>query len=120
MTANASPFHPENWWYAIPHSKNWEYPSNLRLDALVLCAGCVLIGVDQHSCMYMMRTMNTRDPVTEVAPLYLVNMFEYLFTSGFDFWDVLTAVKSGRLQDFFPVLIFGDIFCMLCYICVVR
>jgi len=22
-------------------------------------------------------------------------MFEYLLTSGFDFWDVLTAVKSG-------------------------
>jgi len=60
------------------------------------CAtGCVLIGVDQHSCVYVMRTMNTRDPVTEVPSLYLVNMFEYLLTSGFDFWDVLTAVKPG-------------------------
>jgi len=61
----------------------------------VLCVGCVLIGVDQHSCVYVMRTMNTRDPVTEVSPLYLVNMFEYLLTAGFDFWDLLTAVKSG-------------------------
>jgi len=62
---------------------------------MIYCVGCVLIGVDQHSCVYVMRTMNTRDPVTEVPPLYLVNMFEYLITSGFDFWDVLTAVKSG-------------------------
>jgi len=45
--------------------------------------------------VYVMRTMNTRDPVTEVPSLYLVNMFEYLLTSGFDFWDVLTAVKPG-------------------------
>ena len=45
-----------------------------------------------------MRTMNTRDPVTEVSPVYLVNMFEYLLTSGFDFSDVLTAVKSGIVQ----------------------
>jgi len=61
----------------------------------VVVVGCVLIGVDQHSCVYVMRTMNTRDPVTEVPPVYLVNMFEYLLTSGFDFSDVLTAVKSG-------------------------
>ena len=61
----------------------------------ILCVGCVLIGVDQHSCVYVMRTMNTRDPVTEVSPPYLVSIFEYLLTSGFDFWDLLTAVKSG-------------------------
>jgi len=62
------------------------------------CVGCVLIGMDQHGCVYVMRTMNTRDPVTEVSPLYLVDIFEYLLTSGFDFWDVLTAVKSGILN----------------------
>jgi len=68
-----------------------------------LSVGCVLIGVDQHSCLYVMRTMNTRDPVTEVPPVYLVNMFEYLLVSGFDFWDVLTAVKSG-LSSFSSVV----------------
>jgi len=73
---------------------------DLNIGGLLFCVGCVLIGVDQYNCVYVMRTMNTRDPVTEVSPLYLVNMFEYLLTSGFDFWDVLTAVKSGIAVHF--------------------
>jgi len=74
------------------------FPGVQILNLAVFFAGCLLIGVDQHSCVYVMRTMNTRDPVTEVSPVYLVNMFEYLLTSGFDFSDVLTAVKSGIAQ----------------------
>jgi len=69
--------------------------------ARISCPGCVLIGIDQYSCVYVMRTMNTRDPVTEVPPVFLVNMFEYLLTVGFDFSDVLTAVKSGINRHFF-------------------
>ena len=61
----------------------------------MLCVGCVLVGIDQYSCVYVMKTMNTRDPVTQVPPVYLVNMFEYLMTAGIDSWDVLMAVKPG-------------------------
>lgn len=61
-----------------------------------LLTGCVLVGIDQYSCVYVMKTMNTRDPVTQVPTVYLVGMFEYLMTSGIDWWDVLTVVKPGN------------------------
>jgi hypothetical protein len=51
-----------------------------------------------------MKTMNTRDPVTQVPPIYLVGMFEYLLTSGIDWWDVLTVVKPGELYWFHDLM----------------
>ena len=46
-------------------------------------------------CMYMMKVVNTRDPVTQVSPQYLVAMLEYLTFVGHDTWDVLIAIKPG-------------------------
>ena len=58
--------------------------------------GCGLVGLDQYHCLYVMKVVNTRDPVTQISPTYLVGMMEYLICNGCDWWDMLTAIKSGR------------------------
>ena len=44
----------------------------------------------------MMKVVNTRDPVTQVQPSYLVAMLECLTMSGHDCWDLLIALKPGE------------------------
>lgn len=63
---------------------------------LLLFLGCILVGVDQYSCMYVMKVVNTRDPVTQVPTIFIVCMLEYVLLTGLDWWDVLTAVKPGN------------------------
>ncbi len=58
--------------------------------------GCGLVGVDQYNCLYVMKVVNTRDPVTQVPVVYLVGMLEYLLLSGMDWWDVLAGLKPGN------------------------
>ena len=59
-------------------------------------SGCCLVGINQNSCLYMMKAVNTRDPVTEIPMPYLVGMLEYLMSTGYDWWDVLASLKPGR------------------------
>ena len=58
--------------------------------------GCVLLGVDQTDSLYVMRVANSRDPVTQVAPLFLVGMLEYQMLTGYDWWDVIAAIRPGN------------------------
>ena len=58
--------------------------------------GAVLVGIDQYSCVYVMKAANTRDPVSQVPPQYLVAMLEYLITAGYDWWDIQAAVRPGE------------------------
>jgi len=72
--------------------------------------GCGLVGTDQYNCLYVMKVVNTRDPVTQVPVVYLVGMLEYLIYTGYDWWDVLAALKPGmfiwsELCIFFVILV---------------
>lgn len=58
--------------------------------------GCGLVGLDQFHCLYVMKVVNTRDPVTQVLPVHLVGMLEYLLMNGYDWWEVLTAIRPGQ------------------------
>lgn len=58
--------------------------------------GCILVGIDQYSCLYVMKVVNTRDPVTQVPPVYIVGMLEYIMMTSLDWWDVLATVKPGN------------------------
>ena len=42
-----------------------------------------------------MKAVNTRDPVTQVVPAYLVGMLEYAILMGYDWWDVNAALRPG-------------------------
>ena len=57
-----------------------------------------MVGFDQSSCLYVMKAVNTRDPVTQVPPIYLVTMLEYVILTGYDWWDIIAALKPGILQ----------------------
>lgn len=58
------------------------------------------MGLDQFSCLYVMKAVNsTRDPMTMVQPVYLVSMLEYSMVMGYDWWDVLASLRSGK-SDF--------------------
>ena len=46
--------------------------------------------------MYLMKVVNTRDPVTQVHVNYLVSMLEYATIVSADCWDVLIALKPGQ------------------------
>ena len=59
-------------------------------------SGCALVGVDQLGTMYVMKVVNTRDPVTQVSALYLVGLLEYNIVAGYDWWDVLAALKLSK------------------------
>ena len=60
-------------------------------------SGCVLAGVDQLGCMYVMQMVNTRDPMTQVVPQYLVSLLEYCLITGSDWWDVVAVIKPGKI-----------------------
>lgn len=60
-------------------------------------SGYVLVGVDQHGSLYAMQMVNTRDPMTQVAPPFLVSMLEYSLVAGTDWWDVAAVIKPGQL-----------------------
>lgn len=62
-----------------------------------------MIGIDQNCCIYVMKAINTRDPVTQVSHAVLVGLLECLIVTSRDFWDVLAAVKPG---DHFEYLSF--------------
>ena len=57
-----------------------------------------MVGFDQSSCLYVMKAVNTRDPVTQVPPIYLVTMLEYVILTGYDWWDIIAALKPGMLS----------------------
>ena len=61
--------------------------------------GCALVGIDQLGTMYAMKVVNTRDPVTHVPPTYLLAMLEYCIVAGFDWWDVLAALRHSKLAN---------------------
>ena len=67
------------------------------VDMQQTLTGCCLVGVDQNSCLYVMKAVNTRDPVTEMSVSLLVGMTEYLMCLGHDWWDVLATLKPGEL-----------------------
>ena len=58
--------------------------------------GCALVGIDQLGTLYAMKVVNTRDPVTNVAPNYLAGMLEYCIVAGTDWWDVLAVIRSSE------------------------
>ena len=71
-----------------------------RVIAHMMCmmqtfTGCSLVGLDQYSCLYVMKTVNTRDPVTHVLPAYMVAMLEYTVMYKYDWWDIMAALKPG-------------------------
>ena len=45
-----------------------------------------------------MKAVNTRDPVTQVPPIYLVTMLEYVILTGYDWWDIIAALKPGMIS----------------------
>lgn len=57
--------------------------------------GCVLLGLDQYGSLYAMKAVNTRDPVTQVAPSFLVGMLEYVACTHRDWWDIISVLKPG-------------------------
>ena len=64
-----------------------------------LSLGCNLVGFDQSSCLYVMKAVNTRDPVTQVSPIYLVTVLEYVILTGYDWWDIIAALKPGNFLE---------------------
>ena len=66
------------------------------VDMQQTLTGCCLVGIDQNSCLYVMKAVNTRDPVTEMSIPLLVGMLEYLMCLGHDCWDVLATLKQGK------------------------
>ncbi len=72
---------------------------SVAISFFSIVIGCNLVGFDQSSCLYVMKAVNTRDPVTQVSPVYLVSMLEYTMGTGYDWWDVIAAIKPGRFKQ---------------------
>ena len=62
-------------------------------------SGCGIIGLDQFCTLYVMKAINTRDPVTQMSPSFIVSMFEYMLVTSQDWWDVLLALRPGMIEN---------------------
>ena len=58
--------------------------------------GCGLVAVDNTGCLHLIKTVNTRDPMTQVSGQNIVNLLEYALVSGYDWWDILLALRPGE------------------------
>lgn len=102
--ANFQPIATTNLDLGISDGELSEPPGKRqRVIAHMMCmmqtfTGCSLVGLDQYSCLYVMKTVNTRDPVTQVPPAYMVAMLEYSLLFKYDWWDILAALKPGMLE----------------------
>ena len=58
--------------------------------------GCGLVGQSQGSlCVF--RVFNARDESLQLSPSFVVQMLEYTTFVGYDVWDVLLAVRQGKV-----------------------
>ncbi len=72
-------------------------------------SGCGLVGLDQYSCLYVMRAVNTRDPLTMTPPVYLVALLEYAIIMGYDWWDILASLRPGRISFYLGYMVTLDV-----------